>query len=118
MKMSLAERDSKLMNIEKEITYKKQLLLKKKDELEKKSKLNDYLSEVKSDYTKYYDYIVNVKQQQYNALVLLKEYMGDLIQTEQLVDDQLRSAKHEQNDIIREIDKVKMELDELINNDK
>ncbi len=116
MKMSLAERDSKLMNIEKEITYKKQLLLKKKNELEKKSKLNDYLSEVKSDYTKYYDYIVNVKQQQYNALELLKEYMGDLIQTEQLVDDQLRSAKHEQNDIIREIDKVKMELDELINN--
>ena len=36
------------------------------------------------------------------------------MKTENLVDDQLRSAKHDQKDIIREIDNVKAELDELI----
>jgi len=36
------------------------------------------------------------------------------MKTEHLVDGQLRSVKHDQNDIIGEIDKVKAELDELI----
>jgi len=46
--------------------------------------------------------------------MLLKEYMSDLMKTEHLVDSQLRSVKNDQNDIIGEIDKVKAELDELI----
>jgi vacuolar-type H+-ATPase subunit H len=54
------------------------------------------------------------KQQQRNALMLLKEYITDLIKTEYLVDDQLRTAKHDQKDIINEIDNVKAELDELL----
>jgi hypothetical protein len=40
--------------------------------------------------------------------------MGDLMKTEKLVDSQLRTAKHDQKDILREIEKVKAELDELI----
>ncbi len=114
MSLPLAERDLHLIQIEQEIMNKKRLLVKKKKELDKKQKLNQYLDGVKHDYTKYYDYIVNEKQQQYNALMLLKEYMSDLMKTEHLVDDQLRTAKHDQKDIIREIDNVKAELDELI----
>ncbi len=115
MKKSLAERDLQLSHIENAIRNKKKLLVKKKGDLDKKFKLNQYLQGVKEDYNKYYDYILNEKQQQYNALVLLKEYMGDLMKTENLVDDQLRNAKYEQKNIINEIDKVKLELDELIN---
>ena len=114
MNFQLAERDLHLIQIEQEIMNKKKLLVKKKKDLDKKQKLNQYLDGVKVDYTKYYDYIVGEKQQQYNALMLLKEYMSDLMKTEHLVDDQLRTAKHDQKDIIREIDKVKVELDELI----
>ena len=114
MSLPLAERDLYLIQIEKEIKHKKGLLVKKKKDLEKKYKLNHYLSDVKEDYNKYYDYIVGEKEQQYNALLLLKEYMSDLVKTENLVDDQLRTAKHDQKDIIKEIDKVKAELDELI----
>ena len=40
--------------------------------------------------------------------------MSDLMKTENLVDQQIRSVKHDQKDIIGEIDKVKAELDELI----
>jgi hypothetical protein len=114
MNLPLAERDLHLIQIEQEIMNKKRLLVKKKKDLDKKQKLNQYLDGVKVDYTKYYDYIVGEKQQQYDALMLLKEYMSDLMKTEHLVDDQLRTAKHDQKDIIREIDKVKVELDELI----
>jgi hypothetical protein len=114
MNLQLAERDLYLIQIEQEIMNKKKLLVKKKKELDKKQKLNQYLDVVNVDYTKYYDYIVGEKQKQYNALILLKEYMNDIMKTERLVDDQLRTAKHDQKDIIREIDKVKVELDELI----
>ncbi len=114
MSLSLAERDLYLLQIEKEIRNKKKLLVKKKKDLDKKHKLNHYLSGVKDDYSKYYDYILNEKQQQHDALILLKEYINDLIKTEHLVDDQLRTAKHDQKDIINEIDKVKAELDELV----
>ena len=114
MSQLLSERDLQLKQIEREIIGKKNLLVKKKKELDKKQLLNDYLDEVKDDYIKYYDYIVGEKQKQYNALVLLKEYMDDLIKTEKLVDDQLRVAKHDQKDIIKEIANVKVELDELV----
>lgn len=114
MKITLAERDSYLLQIETEIKNKQRLLVKKKKDLENKKKLNHYLNDVEQNYSKYYNYILKEKQKQYNALLLLKEYMNDLINTENLVDEQLRLAKYEQNDIIREIDKIKSELDELI----
>jgi hypothetical protein len=115
MSLPLAERDLNLFQVEQEIKNKKMLLVKKKKDLDNKYKLNHYLNGVKNDYSKYYDYILKEKQQQQNALTLLKEYIDDLIKTEHLVDDQLRTAKHDQKDIINEIDKVKDELDELIN---
>jgi len=114
MSLPLAERDLHLLQIEQEIRNKKKLLVKKKKDLDKKHKLNQYLSDVKEDYSKYYDYILNEKQQQHDALILLKEYIDDLIKTEHLVDDQLRIAKHDQKDIINQINKVKAELNELI----
>lgn len=114
MSISLAQRDLQLMQIEQDIINKKKLLVRKKKELDKKYKLNHYLDGVKDDYTKYYDYIVKEKQQQYNSLMILKEYINDLIKTEELVDGQLRTARHDHNDIIQEIDKVRVELDELI----
>lgn len=114
MSLPLAERDLHLLQIEHEIRNKKALLIKKKKDLDKKHKLNDYLTQVKRDYSKYYDFILNEKQQQFNALTLLKEYMDDLIKTEHLVDDNLRTAKHDQKDIMHEISNVKSELDELI----
>jgi hypothetical protein len=114
MSLPLAERDLYLIQIEHEIKNKKRLLVKKKKELDKKQKLNQYLNDVQQDYTKYYDYIVGEKQKQYDSLMLLKEYMNDIMKTERLVDDQLRTAKHGQRDILREIDNVKAELDEFV----
>ena len=40
--------------------------------------------------------------------------MSDIMKTEHLVDEQLRTAKHGQKDILREIDNVKAELDEFV----
>ena len=112
--LPLAERDMRLMQIEQEIMSKKNLLVKKKKELDKKNKQNKFLDDVKQDYSKYYNYVLKEKQQQYDALNLLNEYINDLVKTEHLVDTQLRTAKHDQKDILKEIGKVKAELDEFV----
>ncbi len=112
--MEIAKRDIHIFKIEDAIKYKRDLLVSKKKDLEKKSEINEYLSNVKNDYGKYYNYILNEKQQQYNSMLLLKDYLADIMATEQLVDNQLRTAKHDQKDILSEIDKLKQEIDELI----
>lgn len=109
-----AERDLHLMQIEQEIINKQRLLVKKKKELDKKCELNHYLNGIRDDYTKYYDYIVGEKQQQYNSLIILNTYINNLMKTEFLVDEQIRMAKHDQKNILQEINKVKVELDDLI----
>jgi len=76
--------------------------------------MNHYLENIKKDYEKYYDHVVKEKQQQYDALMLLKQYMGELITSENLVDDELRVAKHDEKYIIREMDKIRNELDEML----
>jgi sensor histidine kinase YesM len=90
------------------------LLLKKKKDLDEKQNLNHFLSGVSKDYLKYYNYILNEKQEQYKMLIMLKEYLNNLIKTENLVDEQRRTANHDYKNIIQEIGKVKSELDDLI----
>ena len=113
--LPLAQRDIYLLQIEEEIKNRKGLLIKKKKQLDKKEKVNIFLQEVKNDYTNYYNYIVKEKQNQYQSLLLLKEYMDDLMSTNNLMDTELRTAKHDQTDILREIDKIKVELNEITN---
>lgn len=114
MIITVADRDLYLLQIKEELENKKKLLLGKKKEMDRKEKDNQYLANVKNDYNKYYEYILNEKRQQFKAMNLLKDYMGELIQTENLLDTQLRTAKHDQQDILREISKIKNELDELM----
>jgi hypothetical protein len=82
--------------------------------LDKKKKVNHFLESVKEDYAKYHTYILKEKQQQYNAFLLLNEYIDDLAKTDKLVQNQLRTAKYDQREIIGEINKIKGELDEII----
>jgi hypothetical protein len=110
----VASRDLKLTQIQQEIINKKKLLIQKKKTLENEQVQNEFLVDVKNDYNRYYEHILREKEQQRDTLMLLNEYISDLISTEHLVDDQLRIAKHDQKDIVREIDKVKSELDELV----
>jgi hypothetical protein len=114
MIITVADRDLYLIQIKEELEYKRNLLVRKKKDMEQKEKMNQYLGDVKNDYEKYYKVILNEKQQQFNALNLLKNYMGELVETEKLLDNQLRTAKYDQQDILKEISKIKSELDQLM----
>ena len=112
-KQLVVDRDLKLIQIDEEIRNKRHLIMKKKKELEKKQSLNTYLEGVNKDYDRFYKYTVDQKQKEYKAMHMLKEYIADLVKTEKLVDTQIRTAKHDQKDIMNEIDKIKEEIEEL-----
>lgn len=113
-KYNLATRDLKLIQITEEIQNKKNLILKKKKELEKKKSVNTYLEIVSNDYNNYYNYILEQKQNEFKAMNLLNDYISDLVNTDKLVNNQLRVAKHDQKEILNEINKIQRELNNII----
>ena len=102
----LAKRDSNLLRIKEEIKKRDQFLLKKTAELKEKCKSNEYLEDVKNDYVSYSNGVKHEKQKQLEALNVINKYLDNLIKTNQLTEEQLRTAKHELNDVLKEINKI------------
>lgn len=112
--LPIGQRDQYLTKLQQDIKNKKMLLARKRREIKEKAKTNEYLQGIRGDYDRYYNHILHEKQQQYEALLLLREYVKDFAATERRVGEQLRSAKHDEKDIMSEIDKVKQDIDMLI----
>jgi hypothetical protein len=110
----LVKRDLQLMQIDEAIREKRNLIVQKKNDIKKKATVNAYLEGVNKDYQRFYNYTVEQKQKEYKAMALLNDYIADLVKTEKLMDYQMRQAKHDQKEIMTEIDKIKGEIDELI----
>ena len=110
---NIAKRDLKLLQLEEEIKKKKEFLLKKRKELEKKEKLNLYLAKVKEDYDNYYEEELEKKKRELNAMTILNDYVIYLENQNHLVNNQLIVAKHDKKHISKEINKIKKELDKL-----
>jgi hypothetical protein len=113
---SLVENDEKILQIEELIEAKRRMLLEKQKKLKNISKQNQFLEAVKNDYTKYYDYISQQKQDQIKALGLLNGYIQDLSTSGQLSKHNIDDAKFEQEKILKEINEIKKGLETIINN--
>jgi len=111
----LRERDDQFMRIQELIEAKKELLLQKQRKLKFISKQNHFLEEIKSDYTKYYDFITQQKRDQIRALQVLDEYIKDLTHSGKLTKHNIEDAKEEQNKVLGEIKSIKSSLDSIIN---
>lgn len=114
-KISIADRDLKLLQLEEEIKKKREFLLEKRIELEKKENLNQYLEIVKKDYSKFYEDEVNKKNRELQAMTILNDYLHFLEDEKHLVNNQLISAKHDKKEILSEINKIKKELQKITN---
>ena len=112
--ISLAERDQILMRIENEINNKRQMLANKRNHLKKVVNQNEFLKEVMSDYSKYYEFIMEQKQEQMRALEMLNKYIDGLIQSEKLTSENIKDARKEQKKILNEVKKLKGSLDSLL----
>ena len=100
--------------IQEQIQAKRKLLLKKQKELKKKENQNEFLSQIRNDYAKYYDFIIEQKRQQMESMQMLQRYIDDIIISEKLTDQDLMNAKKEQEYIVNQLKTVKYNLDEIV----
>jgi len=110
------EQDNKFMNIQSIIESKRNMLINKQQNLAKIAKQNKFLDSVKSDYLKYYNYISQQKREQIQAMELLNTYIKDLSETGQLTKQNMEDAKAEQEKIMNEVNSIKGNLDNIIDN--
>lgn len=110
----LENRDNQLLQIENLIDAKRKMLIDKQKKFKNISKQNEFLSEVKQDYSKYYGYIVKQKQDQMSALGMLNTYIKDLTVSGNLSKNNIDDAKNEQQKILTEINSIKNGIDDII----
>jgi len=113
--LDLATRDSYLRKIEDQIMAKRQLLLNKQRTLRKIAKRNHFLTDVQNDYSKYYNFIIKQKEDQIRSMNIIKHYLNDIIVSGKLTKEDVIEAKKEQGHILGEINQVKKNLDEIVN---
>lgn len=114
--LPLTERDKYLTQVENQMQAKKDLINQKRVALNENIKQNHFLENVREDYNKYYNYIIQQKEDQVKAMQILDEYVKDIIISNKLTEHDLQNAKREQQQILDQLDILKNELDSLISN--
>jgi hypothetical protein len=113
--INLADRDNYLTQIENQIQSKRNLLLEKRKTLESTVGQNQFLEGVKNDYQRYHNYIIKQNQDQMRAMNILNQYLGDIMVSGKLTEKDINNTRNEQNNILKEMDKIKGDLDNIIN---
>ena len=111
--MNCAERDIMINNINSEIAYKKGELLKKRNYLKSLVTGNEFLEEVVNDYDNYYNYIKKQKQDQYNALAKISDYLDKISANVKTTDNMLNETKYDQKQLLNQMNIIKKEIDNL-----
>ena len=112
--MNIALRDHKIYQMKAELENRKKILCVKRKTLEKNLRENGFLKDILDDYNKYNSYIIRQKEEQVMHLHMLNQYIENITKDLQLTDSQLKNSKQEQREIMREISKLKSEMNELI----
>lgn len=113
--MELAKKDMQISDIEKLIHDRKQMLFDKYKELQKTANENEYLKDVKQEYEDYFSLVQKEKREQLDALNNVYKHLDEIIKTSKLTDSFLENSKIEQQEIMKQINILENELNEIIN---
>lgn len=83
-------------------------------EIERKREENEFLGVVLADYQRYFEHIRGEKQRQYEAMRGLTDYIQKLTSEMDTASHILRETKHDQEALLREMVKVKGQIDKEI----
>ena len=112
--MKLAERDNCIHQMETQLDSKKNAMFKKHTQLEDLSKQNKFLHGVKEDYINYYDYMINEKIEQINALKKIQMYISNVNSSLTSTHNTVSGFKNDEELIKNEISKIKATIDKLM----
>ena len=114
IKLTLAERDKCLTSIESQIEAKKNNLIKKQKTINKNIKFNRLLEHIRNDYQKYYDYIIQQKREQIQAMNILNNYIRELKTSGNLSENNIKDANYEEKKILNEIKQMEHNMNHLL----
>ena len=112
--INLVKKDEQFLHIQHLIDIKRRMLLEKQKKIKIITKQNQFLDAVKNDYAKYYDHIYTQKKEQMDAFNLLNSYIHDLTISGQLSKNNIDDAKFEQERIVKELNKIRRGLDNIM----
>jgi hypothetical protein len=110
----LSRRDQILKDIDARIDQKKQILFSKRQFLNQTMKENEHLGLVKQGYQKYHHAILKTKQMQLDSMNMIQKHLDTLIKEGGLTDQDIEKAELDQQNVLKELDQMRKELDELI----
>jgi len=116
--IDLKRKDEELLQIEKLIEEKQQLLLENYKNMYINSQQNAVLENIKEDYEKYYNYIIEEKNEQLKAFYILNTYVENLEKYKKYSKHNAEDMRHQQMNIINEINIIKQNLHDIISNNK
>lgn len=115
-KMNLADRDKIINLLQDEIKKNKNNVKTHFDALDNINNENKFLDNIKTDYKKYRNHMIDEKVRQKEFMKLLLEYIESVLDNSMLDEDETQRALLEQNRILKQIDHLKTELDDLVSN--
>ena len=111
---NLGERDVYLQQIEEQIRNKHKFLSNRSKYLDKLKKENRFLEGVRNNYTDYNSTILKQKEEQIKAMKMLNQYLTEMILESKATENEIQNTKMEQKYILREMDRIQKELDNVI----
>ena len=116
--MEVFRKDQLLKQIRCEIKKNRNYMVSDLVNMDKMKDKNIFLREVYDDYKSYYNHIVNQKKDQEIQMLYLLHYLEKSMLEANLTDKMVRQAKHEQQNIIEKLEKVRNDLAEIVEKQK
>ena len=114
--MDLAHRDTIINRLQDEIKKNQNSVKTHFDSLNNIETENKFLENIKDDYQNYRNHIIDEKLKQKEFMNLLLEYIESILDKSALDEGETQRALLEQNRILKQVDVLKSELDDLISN--
>ena len=110
----IAKNDTNIYNMKCILEKKKQLLLHKNREVKELAKQNSFLNNVLSDYEKIKLHILEEKQKQQDAIKIISKHISQLSKNMNKEDYHMRHLQDDQSVLLEELEKIKMEMNEVM----
>ena len=111
--MELVCRDKNIDYMLSVIEEKKKHLNEKYRDMQRINEENELLDDVLKEYRDYYDTVQSEKQNQYNQLEMLSQYLDTIAEDEKTDKDVLQMLKEDQKMILREMSDIKKKIDNI-----
>ena len=111
--MDLTRRDKLIEQLQSEIDKTQDTVMGYLEDTKKVRNENQFLESVTNDYKRYHKYILDQREREHNQMQQLIIYLDKVLQEAGLSADLANRARFQQNQILGEMENIKMELDRI-----